>query len=59
MPVTDENLDGILQMDAVIGIMPVTFMESAIFCFVRVRPGRKLLWELDVGLLEFRIGAFG
>ena len=59
MPVTNKNLDGILQMDAVIGVVPVTFMESAVFCFIRIRPGRQLLWKTDVGLFEFRISTFG
>ena len=43
MPITDENLNCILQMDAVIGVVPVTLVEPTVFCLVRIRLGRQLL----------------
>ena len=40
----DEEFDGILQVDAVIGDVPVAFVESSVFCFVDSLP--LLRWSL-------------
>ena len=44
----DEESDGILQVDVVVGDVSVAFVESTIFCFVNSLPLlRWSLWWLD------------
>ena len=44
----DEEFDGILQVDAVVGDVPVAFVESTIFCFVNsLHLLRWSLWWLN------------
>jgi hypothetical protein len=40
----DEEFNGILQMDPVIGDVPMAFVESTVFCFVDPLP--LLRWSL-------------
>jgi hypothetical protein len=49
----DEELDGILQMDAVIGGVSMAFVESTILCFVDPLPLlRRSLWWLDANFVQ-------
>ena len=59
MPVSDEDLNGILEVDAVFCYMPVTFMKMIVFAFVRPWLGRCLSGEANTSLLKFRVREVG
>ncbi|MCI05044.1 hypothetical protein A2U01_0026093 [Trifolium medium] len=57
--VTNQNFNGILQMDAFFGHVTVGLVIPAPFTRILVRLGRYLLRELNPALLEFRGSALG
>ena len=58
VPISNQYFNCILEMNAILSVMPVTFMEPAIFAFVGSQFRRCLSGKAHPGLLKFRIGAF-
>ena len=58
VPISNQYFDYILEMNEIIGVMPVAFVEPTIFALVGSRLGRCLSKKVHPGLLKFKIGAF-
>ena len=58
VPISNQYLDCILKMDVILSVVPMTFVEHAIFAFVSSWFRGHLLGKAYPDLFEFGIRAF-